>query len=269
MQSNLKWRRGPYQGGNRMLIVSRRTVSSAFDSEALAWVQALETLDGQALESGVRNAINAFVVGCKADQSPNAGVSNWQALEHFQLYRGPRTLPAALYTPKGPAVTNVGFTLSINLNRGASSDGQNNASMWIWVNQAATTNTTRYIGAQNSAGISRIMDQTGTIVGNVNSLATNYTGPPGSGQRTGFIGVSRASASQFTMRYNSTDFTVTSASVSPISLNYFLFARNNNGTPDGHTDAGVSAAASGKAVNLALMEARVATLLAAIAAAIP
>jgi hypothetical protein len=267
-----------------MLIVSRRTVSSAFDSEALAWVQALETLDGQALESGVRNAINAFVVGCKADQSPNAGVSNWQALEHFQLYRGPRTLPAALYTPKGPAVTNVGFTLSnytrkthlqggspryINLNRGASSDGQNNASMWIWVNQAATTNTTRYIGAQNSAGISRIMDQTGTIVGNVNSLATNYTGPPGSGQRTGFIGVSRASASQFTMRYNSTDFTVTSASVSPISLNYFLFARNNNGTPDGHTDAGVSAAASGKAVNLALMEARVATLLAAIAAAIP
>ena len=38
-----------------------------FDADATAYIAAVEAADGQALEAGVKTAINTFVVGCKAD----------------------------------------------------------------------------------------------------------------------------------------------------------------------------------------------------------
>jgi hypothetical protein len=261
------------------------TVSGGFDSEALAWIQALEALDGQALESGVRDAINTFVVGCKADQSPNAGVSNWEATEHLQLYRGPRTLAGALYTPKGPAVTNVGFTAGdygrkvdlkgsgtkyINLNRNPQSDPQNNTGAWLFINRAASTNNTKYFGSQTTAaGVQTYLaDFSGAFNGRIHAAA-GYVGPAGSGQPTGFVGAIRNSSTAITVRYNSTNFGHGSISGVPTSNNYFLFARNLEGAANGHTDAGIAAHGSGRALDLSLMQTRVTTLLAAIAAAIP
>jgi hypothetical protein len=261
------------------------TVSGGFDSEALAWLAAIEALDGQALESGVRAAYNAFVVDCKADPSLNAGVSNWEATEHLQLYRGPRTLPGALYTPKGPAVANVGFTAGdysrkvdlkgsgtkyINLNRGPQSDPQNDTGAWLFINRAATTNTTKYFGSQT--GLSGVQTYIGDFSGVFNGrihAPTGYFGPAGSGQPAGFVGAIRNSPTAITVRYNSTNFGNSSTSGVPTSNNYFLFARNLEGAANGHTDAGISAYGSGRAVDLALIQARVITLLAAIAAAIP
>jgi hypothetical protein len=261
------------------------TVSGGFDSEALAWIQALEALDGQALESGVRAAYNDFVVNCKADPSLNAGVSNWEATEQILIPRGPRTLAGALYTPKGPAVTNVGFTAGdysrkvdlkgsgtkyIDLNRGPRSDPQNNFGAWLFINRAATSNNTKYFGSQTTAaGVQTyIGDFSGVFNGRIHA-ATGYFGPAGSGPPTGFVGAIRNSSTAITVRYNSTNFGNGSISGVPTSNNYFLFARNLEGAANGHTDAGIAAHGNGRAVDLDLMQTRVTALLAAIAAAIP
>lgn len=70
--------------------------------DAAAYIAAVEAADGQALEAGVRAAINAFVSGCKQD-----GI--WSALQACCLMAGARTLSGALVPLKGPAPTNFNF----------------------------------------------------------------------------------------------------------------------------------------------------------------
>jgi hypothetical protein len=74
----------------------------ASDPDANAYILAVEAADGQALEAGVRMAIDAFVIGCKAD-----GI--WAALEICNLFMGARTLAGAIIPLKGsytPVATN-------------------------------------------------------------------------------------------------------------------------------------------------------------------
>jgi hypothetical protein len=257
---------------------------SAYDADAAAWITLIEAADGAALETAVKDVYNSFVIGCKADPSLNSGVNNWAATEQLLILRGPRTLPGALITPKGPAVTNVGFvtgdysrkvdvkgngTKYVNANRAPSADGQNNASLWVNINRPATTNNTKYAGCQDGTGqATRVMDNNGLINAAVNS-STAYSGPSGSAQSTGFVGVARNSSSQIIIRHGGVNYTFSSTSATPISLSYFLFSRNVSGSSNQGTDAGISAYGSGKAVDLALMSARVTTLLADLAAAIP
>ena len=73
-----------------------------FDAEALAYITAVETADGQALETGVRIAINNFVVGCKQD-----GI--WNAIKASCILAGARTLAGALVPLVGTAPTNFNF----------------------------------------------------------------------------------------------------------------------------------------------------------------
>ena len=61
----------------------------AYDTDAAAYITAVETADGQALETAVADAINAFVVGCKAD-----GI--WDAIKASCIMAGARTLNGAL-----------------------------------------------------------------------------------------------------------------------------------------------------------------------------
>jgi hypothetical protein len=283
MSLRREWRRGPYAGGNKMLIVQRRRVA-AYDADAAAWIALIEAADGAALEAAVKDVYNSFVIDCKADPSLNAGISNWAATEQLLILRGPRTLPGALITPKGPAVTSMGFgtgdysrkidlkggeTKYLNLNRGGVNDSQNNASGWVWVNRAATSNNTKYFGAQNDALSVQtyIGDFSGSVSLRINSAGSGIVAS--GAQRTGFMGITRNSATQQTARFSGGNTISGNSSVPPPAQNYFLFARNQNGNPNGHTDAGISAYGSGKAVDLALMDARVETLLADLAAAIP
>jgi hypothetical protein len=267
-----------------VITVPRRQQAGSYDTDAAAWIALIEAADGQTLETAVKDAYNAFVVGCKADASLNAGVSNWAATEQVLVFRGPRTLTGALITPKGLAVTNVGFVTGdysrkvdlkgngvkyINANRAPSADGQNNASLWVNVNRAATTNNTKYAGCQDGAGqTTRVADNVSFFTASVNSL-TIYSGPSGSAQSTGFIGVARNSSSQITVRHGGVNYNFSSTSATPLNLSYYLFSRNVSGLPNQGTDAGISAYGSGKAIDLALMGARVETLMVALAAAIP
>ena len=58
---------------------------SPADADAAAYITAVETADGQALENGVKVAIDNFVLGCKQD-----GI--WTAIKASCILAGARTL---------------------------------------------------------------------------------------------------------------------------------------------------------------------------------
>jgi hypothetical protein len=100
------------------LFFSRKASSSSGpDPDALAYINAVEAADGQALEAGVKTAIIDFVVGCKAD-------GNWGSIVASCILCGARTLAGALVPLRGNAPLNVKF-LTGNYDRkaGLTSDG--------------------------------------------------------------------------------------------------------------------------------------------------
>jgi hypothetical protein len=75
---------------------------SIYDTDAQAYISAVEAADGQGLELGVKNAINDFVVGCKAD-----GI--WNALKSTFILSGARTINGALVPLKSSMPTPTRF----------------------------------------------------------------------------------------------------------------------------------------------------------------
>jgi hypothetical protein len=67
---------------------------AAGDPDAAAYIAAVEAADGQALEAGVRTAINGYVVALKS-----AGL--WSAITYAYLFCGARTFAGAILPLKG------------------------------------------------------------------------------------------------------------------------------------------------------------------------
>lgn len=82
-----------------MLINSYRFGYTAIDSDAATYITAVETADGQTLESATKQAIDAYVQALKAD-------TIWTSAAQLLLPCGPRTLAGALVPLKGTAPTN-------------------------------------------------------------------------------------------------------------------------------------------------------------------
>ena len=74
----------------------------SLDSDALSYINNVEAVEGQQLESGVRQAISDFVAGCKSD-----GI--WNSLVSCCILAGARTLNGALIPLVGTAPLNVNF----------------------------------------------------------------------------------------------------------------------------------------------------------------
>jgi hypothetical protein len=70
-------------------------LASAFDPDAAVYIAAVEAADGQALEDGVREAINTLVVELKA----TAGL--WGSLDIFAPLAGPRTVAGCVVPLRG------------------------------------------------------------------------------------------------------------------------------------------------------------------------
>lgn len=68
------------------------------DPDASAYISAVEAADGQALESGVRTAINNYVLALKT-------TTGWAAMDVILPFIGARTLAGALVPLKGNAPT--------------------------------------------------------------------------------------------------------------------------------------------------------------------
>jgi hypothetical protein len=76
--------------------------SGGLDPDAKAYIAAVETADGQALEPAIRTAYDQFIRGCKSD-----GI--WDAIKASCILAGARSLSGALVPLVGAAPTNNNF----------------------------------------------------------------------------------------------------------------------------------------------------------------
>jgi hypothetical protein len=258
-----------------MLIVQRRRVS-VYDPDAQAYITAVEAADTQALEVGVKDAINAFVVGCKAD-----GV--WSAIKASCIMAGARTLAGALTPVVGAAPTRLGTEGGWNYNRktGTAGNGTNNYLNTGRNNNADPQNSQHlsvFPTTVNTLTTERIYIGAGFLDGGSTYFATraadafsrNRSGSGDTGLTRGpagaLIAVSRASSSSYIYRQGGSSATIARASNTPFNGNIFVYQSNGFAAL---SDARLAFYSIGESLDLALLDARVTALINAIAAAIP
>jgi hypothetical protein len=266
-----------------MTLIVKPGFNGMTDTDAIAYVNAVEAADGQLLEFGVGKAINDFVVGCKLD-------GTWSAIKASCILSGARTLAGALIPLAGTAPTNVGglfvsgdynrktglkadgTTKYLNSNRGHLADPRDNSHFSVFCSQ----NDTRPgsfacpIGSQISGSSNRKV-----VEFNAGAVSVGLNLDGGLFSRgafaTGLIAGSRNSASTFISRSAGSSVTHSSTASSTLSpeRNIFVFAINNTGSVDQRTDAEIAFYSIGESLDLAALDARVTALITAFGVAIP
>ena len=255
----------------------------SYDSDAASYIRRVESADGAPLELAVRVAINNFVLGCKTD-----GI--WTAIKASCILAGARTLPGALVPLTGTAPTNFNFvsgdynrktglvgngsTKYLNSNRNSNADPQNSQHIVVYASTATTAAFgffPTYIGAGRNAngicGIGRI-ENNGQLFGRNRSSDFNLLG---GGSDTGLIGANRSSSLNFVFRRSKSNTTYTRTSQTPFNGNFFIYAVNDGGNPfaDSWVNGRLAFYSIGESLDLALLDARVTTLINDFGAVIP
>jgi hypothetical protein len=264
------------------------------DPDAAAYITAVETADGQALEEKTKIAIDNFVLGCKAD-----GI--WSAIRASCILAGARTLEGALVPLAGTAPTNFNF-VSGDYNRKTGLVGnRSNKSLRTGLLASALGNTSHHLfyngssfatgvssparnlgGIYDGSNISSLLDliesevnnrreiRSGTAGGSAGNSATISSGLIASGSISG----SRTSATDLRLYQNGASVAVAANSNTPSLPNiaFGIFARNNNGTQVEFVDSRLNFFSIGDGLGqtpMAALHARVTDLINAFAAAIP
>jgi hypothetical protein len=234
----------------------------SYDTDAQAYITAVESADTQALELGVKNAINAFVVGCKTD-----GI--WSAIKASCIMAGARTLDGALTPLVGPAPTNAGgnfvsgdYDRKIGLlgngaskyldsNRTNDADGRNDNHNSVYV---ASMGSGAFLGTLlGGSGKNAILE---TSINNRGGATNTWTIPTGF---VGTLGSSRnVSASFNTIIGDSVGF-VTRSSQAPSPGNVFIYRESND-----YGNHRMSFYSIGDSLDLELLDARLTTLMTAL-----
>jgi len=254
----------------------------SFDSDASTYIDAVETADGQALETGVRVAINDFVLGCKQDEI-------WDAIKASCILAGARTTNGALVPLVGTAPTPNNFDLVgdtdydrktglvgdgstkyLDSNRNNNLADQNDNSLGVFVNTAETS-----VGGYAGIGTGAITGSNHIGSDNNNgylffrSMSTAAQLPSGAAAATGFIGISRSLSSSFTYRFSGQSNPGNDVSQTPATGNIYIFARNVSDAINVPTNGRLQFYFIGESLDLAALDTRVSNLITAIGAAIP
>ena len=252
------------------LMADLRSIDEAgFDRDALAYIRNVEAADGAYLETGVKSAINAFVVGCKRD-----GI--WNAIKASCILCGARTIEGALVPLAGDAPTSYNFasgdydrtkltgdgaTKYLSSNRSGQDDGRDDAHLAIYVSAIGSAYGA-YAG--NGAANCTTLTVAARHVRNTSNSQT-YT-QVSNGDVIGLNGVSRFGDEQ-TARADQRSVSSTIPSTAHPAGSILLFRRNIGSSPM-FTTGSLSFYSIGSSVDLALLDSRVSTLVTAIAAAI-
>jgi hypothetical protein len=253
------------------LVISKGlTLARTFDPEITAYIAAVETADGQALEPAVKTAYINFILGCKAD-----GI--WNAIKASCILAGARTLNGALVPLVGTAPTNFNFvsgdynrktglvgngsTKYLNSNRNNNADPQNSKHLSVWRSSSATING-GLLGSGVATGHSHLYTGFGLFLTRNNAATASQQSLTLSPNST-FYGTSRASSSGFTVRHGNVNYAATVTSQSPASAGILVFQTAET------TNARLAFYSIGESLDLALLDARVTDLINAFAAAIP
>jgi hypothetical protein len=258
-------------------LITGRQVDAA-DPDALAYLAVVEAADTQALEPAVRLAVDAFVIGCKAD-----GI--WSAIKASCILAGARTLTGALVPLVGTAPTNNNFvsgdynrktglvgdgsTKYLNSNRNNNADPQNSKHLAAYISTTGNSLNMSYIATEFAEGGSHI-SVSSTSASSL-GLRSNSSGAiwPGSNSNTvGFTGHSRASSAGVSTRANGVGATADITSETPLNRALTLYARNAS-PPTNYSNARLAFYSIGESLDLALLDARITDLINAFGAAIP
>jgi hypothetical protein len=259
-------------GNTRIGGIGSLSIKNTYDADALAYLNAVEAADGQALESSVKSAINTFIVGCKAD-----GI--WNAIVASCIMAGARTVAGAIVPLRGNAPTNSNFvsgdynrktgilgdasTKSISTNYNNTDLPQDDAHISCYVTQAPTTSATlarMFIGQTTGSGgrLWMLNNTSGNL--NIKNRTTLLAGVTitGEGVTTGFKGHSRSSSTNTVIRSSQANTINSTASTTLTSGAIAVF---NNGSSAQYSDARMSFYSLGTNIDLALLDTRITTLM--------
>ena len=250
-----------------------------FDPDTRAYITAVESADGQALEPGVRTALDAFVRGCKSD-----GI--WDAIKASCIMAGARTLEGALVPLKGAAPTNFNFvsgdynrktglvgdgsTKYLDSNRNNNADPQNNFHISVHVTNVGSIPAGALLGGLNSdptapGSVSLIGNTTASIVfARAKSTVGVDTTVP---FVPGLVGMSRSVSTSYLVRGGSINETSSTTTDGNIAASLAVFRRQVNNPL--YNNARLAFYSIGEGVDLALLDARVTTLVNTFASTIP
>jgi hypothetical protein len=251
---------------------------NSLDVDARQYIINVEEQDGQPLESGVRTAINDFVVGCKSD-----GI--WNAIKASCILAGARTLDGALVPLVGGAPTNFNFvgadydretglvgdgsTKYLDSNRSNNADPQNNHHLGAFASSIQSNLALGVRQGNPTTGVGGRFIGFNLFRDVPNADTSQSFGSAVAGDST-FYGTSRTSSSEYVARIGGASSTITNASTTPVSGNLFVFAQNTtNIGPQSHTTSRLAFYSIGESLDLALLDTRVSNLITAIGAAIP
>jgi hypothetical protein len=255
-------------------------LGGGYDSDAAAYIAAVETADAASLATKYKDAINDFVVGAKSD-------GFWSAIKAACFLAGPATLAGALVPLVGTAPTNVNFVSGdynrvsglvgngsskyLNSNRAGNADPQNthHLSVWIGTNSGTGIALGRRSGGFGTAddGLNLTTAANWPFRSRISAFDAAAQGTRSLATATGFAGLSRAASGTITTRVAASNETVTTISTAPTAETYGVFARRrtDTGTIDAYTSSRLAWYSIGENLDLSLLESRLATYMAAIA----
>ena len=257
-------------------ITLRRTWQP-MDPDVAAYITAVETADGQALEEPVKIAIDNFVLGCKAD-----GI--WDAIKASCILAGARTLNGALQPLVGTAPTNFNFvagdydrktglkgdrnTKYLDSGRNNNADPQDSSSMAAYVEELPTTGAPSFLLGSNNVAPGA------TCIGYNTDISVFYRNRNSDAQldsqidvNGGFIGMSRSLSTEYVARYQGANTTYTKTSQTPSSQNVAVFTEAEG--LSFKSNARLAFYSIGESLDLALLDARVTDLINKFAEVIP
>jgi len=240
------------------------------DADAISYIAAVETADGQTLEDSIKYAYEDFILGCKSD-----GI--WSAIKASCILAGARTLNGALVPLAGTAPTNNNFvsadynrdtglkgngsTKNLNSNRNNNADPKDSQHVCVYISETYGTATSAAFHDGGGNGSTRAGFNPGSFAACRNNTST------GSGAKAvSLYGVSRNISSQFVIRLNNKSVTHSRISETPKNANLFIFSAPSNTL---FLSDRLSFYSVGESLDLAALDSRVSTLMTDLAAAIP
>ena len=247
----------------------------AFDPDAAAYIARVEDADEQALEPALKQAINDFVVCCKAD-----GI--WDALKASCIIAGARTLNGALVPLKGTAPTNFNFVSGdYNRKTGLKGDGStkhlksnyftdqdvdNSCHMGTFVSTPPTSTGASVLGGQADSFNNRFRWDSNSSqirLRNIDTFAIDVNNGSSS-----FLGATRSGQTLVAVFGENTESRPDSEIDSPGSSNVAVFAQINANSVTAISDARLSFYTLGAHIDLFALRDRTSALMTAIDGAI-
>lgn len=251
------------------------------DADALAYIAAVETADGQSLEAAVQYAYEDFILGCKSD-------GLWSAIKASCILAGARTLNGALVPLVGAAPTNFNFvtadytrgtglkgnssTKYLASGRDNTDDPQNSKHIFCYATESLTRSGNACpIGrrAASGTGWSVVVQGPSGATYHAANSAINATYPNGTHYPLGGWGISRNNSANFDFIFRNTGSVAETGTISIASLSPGAGAVNVFGnTGYTYSNPRLSFYSIGESLDLAALDTRVSTLMTDIAAAI-